>query len=345
MSNAVAIINGVEVFSDKELRSVVNTRVEFADGSWCDVATGQVHCQGPGYLNIGTSTEQEVLKIVEETKNYTARNLEIDGVMADVNVQPHQSDQIEVTISGTASQVKGISVKKSVDAVCITEARGGSGVNVNVWGGSAVAMGTGSSVTIGSNNVVNCGNVRVSGVNITTNGDCSISSGNIFQRFASAFTRSPQSRSVVVTDNCNGLIKITVKLPQGGAVRLEDVFGTSVIGDTDGDLQVEASNGSVQAGRVVNANLEISGVSKINVAEVNGTLDMEVSGCGNIRVNGGKVSKLDIEVSGTGHATFDGAADKAKLEVSGCGSINVASVKNKPKQEVSGVGKIKVGNW
>jgi hypothetical protein len=38
----VATINGVEVYSNKRVRSAVNTRVTFVDGSWCDVATGHM---------------------------------------------------------------------------------------------------------------------------------------------------------------------------------------------------------------------------------------------------------------------------------------------------------------
>lgn len=55
MLKLVAEINGQKVFSDKRPTSIVNTRVTFSDGSWCDVATGQVVNQGKGAINIGSS--------------------------------------------------------------------------------------------------------------------------------------------------------------------------------------------------------------------------------------------------------------------------------------------------
>lgn len=54
----VAKINGVSVHSDMEIRGIKNGRVEFADGSFCDVETGKIHLVGDGTIKMsGRLTE------------------------------------------------------------------------------------------------------------------------------------------------------------------------------------------------------------------------------------------------------------------------------------------------
>ena len=48
-------INGIAVWSDKKgITIIFGTRVDFADGSWCDVGTGEIfHAEGePGTILI-----------------------------------------------------------------------------------------------------------------------------------------------------------------------------------------------------------------------------------------------------------------------------------------------------
>lgn len=49
----VATINGVAVYSDKQLTGIKGTRIDFADGSCCDVLTNTTVNNGPGDIQIG----------------------------------------------------------------------------------------------------------------------------------------------------------------------------------------------------------------------------------------------------------------------------------------------------
>lgn len=51
--NEVIRLNGIPVYSDKSIQSIDGTRVTFSDGSWCDVATGEVVNKGSRYMGSG----------------------------------------------------------------------------------------------------------------------------------------------------------------------------------------------------------------------------------------------------------------------------------------------------
>lgn len=57
MSGLIANINGKKVYSDKIVDSIVNARITFTDGSWCDAVIGQIVNKGPGYINIDSPEE------------------------------------------------------------------------------------------------------------------------------------------------------------------------------------------------------------------------------------------------------------------------------------------------
>lgn len=327
MSQLVASINGKKVYSDKAVDSIVNTRITFADGSWCDVATGQIVNKGPGYVNIGSPEEGASEKVTEGPKTYSARNLEVRDVVADLDVQVHQASNVEVTIVGPASEVKGIRVNQQGDTVVI-EGEGGEATG----GGVTIISGRGSSVTrVGR---IRGASVVIGGGTIIRRGGGSIIAGDIVG-----------GQNVVITGNGENQTKITVKVPKGSAVNLSGVSGNSVVGDTDGTLQVNTSDGNVNAGRVSNATLSVQGSSDINIREVNGVLTISIMGSGDVRVDSGKVSALAINVMGSGDATFNGQAETATLTVMGSGDIRVANVKNRPSKNVMGSGSIRVSNW
>ncbi len=327
MSQLVAKINGREVYSDKEVDSIDKTRVKFKDGSWCDVDTGQIVNKGPGYISIGSPEESVSEKVTEGPMIYSARNLEVRGVLADLDVRVHQEPNVKVTIVGPASEVKTIRVNHQGDTVIIE----GEGDEVT-GGGVTIISGRGSSVT-------RVGRIR--------GGSVLIGRGTIIRRGGGSIIAEGivGGQNVVITGNGENQTKITVEVPKGAAVNLSGVSGNSVIGDTDGTLQVNASDGSVNAGRVANATLSVQGSSDINVREVNGVLTISIMGSGDVRVDGGKVNALIINVMGSGDASFNGQAETATLTVMGSGNIQVANVKNRPSKKVMGSGNIQVANW
>lgn len=307
MAQPVVTINRKAVYSDKRMSNVVNSRVTFSDGSWCDVATGEVVNKGPGYINIGAPvTAGSGEKTTYGPKLFSTQTLHVSNVNADVEVVIIGGDEMSLIIDGIKSEVDAIEVNASGGALSIQGKAGVSDVQTTniVFGGS-------SSISI-SNGTVNIGR-----------GSFSIS-----------------------TSEAKNDTKITVGVPKGSAVHVGGVRGNVVIGDTEGPLQANVVGAcDVKAGKVGIAALSIRGSGDISVDSVNGSLMMNVQGSGDILVRNGSVNQLSVNVMGSGDARFDGEATEANLSVMGSGDIAVKYVKNKPVTNVMGSGRIGVGNW
>lgn len=310
-------INGIKVFSDKEVSCVSNTRVDFADGSWCDVSTGRVVNIGSGYINIGSKkrfpTEEMVVdkETIEGPKVYPVRNLKISEIFAKVEVQVHQADNVEITIIGSADEVKNINVNQQDNTLVVkgknkgdTKRRGISIVSQN------------SNINISRLTVIGDGN-------FVCNGNVSITSCGQSER---------------------DQMKIIVKVPKGASVNLSEISGNLLVGDTEGFLSVSTSgNNKVSVGRVASATLTTEGSSTIDVLDVRpNILIIKAEGSGKIQVNDGKVEKLNIEVCGSGKGYFFGQAQTAELVAEGSGNILVDVVLGNLSKESRGSGRIKV---
>jgi len=199
----VANINGKKVFSDKQVASIINTRVTFTDGSWCDVATGEVVNKGQGFINIGSSAEESGEKITVGPKTFSANALEVRDIIADLDVQVHQANTIEVIIVGPANEVKNIHIKQEGNTVVVEgedgEASGADVTIISGRGGSFTRVGriSGSGVVIG-------GSIR----------GTSIISGDVVF-----------GRNVIISGGGENLTKVTVKVPKGASLNLSDIEG------------------------------------------------------------------------------------------------------------------------
>jgi hypothetical protein len=103
----VAVINGKPVYSDKQVADIVNTRINFTDGSWCDVGTGEVVNRGPGSIVVG-DLDGEVDEAITGPERFTARSLELRNLDADVRVEVHSSNTLDVLFEGFESGVAAI---------------------------------------------------------------------------------------------------------------------------------------------------------------------------------------------------------------------------------------------
>lgn len=310
----VATINGKEIYSDKLVNSIVNTRVAFTDGSWCDVATGEVVNRGSGYINIGAPSRNDGEKATFGQKAYNATALDVQDVEADVDIQPINGLEMRVTINGLKSAVEDVDVRLQDNTVVM---RGKQNGGTHVRGANVIISGSGGSISVGGS-VVSIGGRRIVAGHST----------------------------VVMSGAGESDTKVTVGIPKGSAVKVVGVQGKVIIGDTDGALHASVLGcDNIKAGKVRDATLSVRGSGNIYVDAVNGNLSMNIKGSGNILVRGGSVGVLNANIMGSGDARFNGEAVDANLSVMGSGDIDVASVKNKPNKTVMGHGDINVGNW
>lgn len=303
----MTVINGVVIDSNKQISSIVNTRVNFTDGSWCDVTTGQVVNKGGGYINIGGGQMENGIQDIEVfgPRTYLANALEIQSVSAEVDIQPINGNDMTVTIKGQKSSIENISVENIGGTLTIK-----SKENNRRKGGISIS---GNCVSIGGS---------VSGIVMRGN--------NIF----------------VGNGGNEADVKISIGVPKGSSVSISGIDGNVNIGDTLGSFVANVLGGNdVKAGCVGSATISVQGSGDVDVKSVKDSLAISIQGSGDVVVRGGSVQSLNINVMGSGDARFKGKAISANLSVMGSGDVDVNYVENRPVKNIMGSGDINVGNW
>ncbi len=310
----VANVNGIKVYSNKNLSGVSNTRLSFSDGSWCDVSTGEVFNNGSGFISIGKAPQGATTSAETKTwgpESYQTNALQISGVGADVNVEPHDGGQIVVEMTGPESEIEDIRVREQNGTLVIESEDSGSSrdavfQNIQIGrGGGGISMSMG----------------RTSGSVV------SISGGNIS----------------VSSGGSKNSTQIKVKVPRGTPTSFSGVQGNLYVGDTEGNLNLSIQGGwDANIGRVGDASVSVQGSGDVNVSHVDGALSVSIQGSGDVKVRGGGISSLSANVMGSGDVKVGGTCQTASLNVMGSGDIDVAHSMNKPVKNAMGSGDIKV---
>lgn len=306
-------VNNKEVRSDKQMSGIVNSTINFTDGSWCNVDTNQVfNNTGKGFIIIdggplgenGKGSQDELTTV--GPKNYKVKILDIQNLNANVDIQPTEGNDVTLIIIGLKPDVEKINISEKNETLSLISLRS-----------------TGSS---SSKNIIFGSVMNISGSFHLGDGGVSINS---------------------VTTNDDSNTKISIGIPKGLSVKISGVEGNVVVGDIECSLNAIVKGATkMKIGKVLDSMFMIQGSGDIIAKSVNGNnLSMTVQGSGDIKVNGGHVTNLNVDVNGSGDIKFKGEAENANLTVMGSGDIDVSFVKNSPNKSIMGCGEINVGNW
>ncbi len=313
-------VNGKKVYSDKTIKSIIGTRINYTDESWCDVETGEVVNNGRGSISFGAPIGKTSKKETIE-KSFKASMLKITALCADVDILAGRDPQlIEIKAKGPASIVKNIDISENEGVLYVKGKSGIGSEGINI-------MSSKGSISIGGST---SRGIYMSGGNITISDGCGISGNNI-----------SIGGSAIGNET-----KITISVPKGTAIDVSDISGQVNIGDTEGKLRASVRGGNkINAGQMKDTALSLQGGGDIRVQEVNGDLTAQIAGSGDIRIKQGNVTTLNATITGSGDIKFGGKAENAILAVTGSGDIQVAYVKNRPITNIVGSGDIDVDNW
>ncbi|MDZ5647428.1 GIN domain-containing protein [Nitrospirillum sp. BR 11828] len=162
--------------------------------------------------------------------------------------------------------------------------------------------------------------------------------------------------------NDRDFMKVSITLPAGTSLAIDDFVGDLTAGDLNADLAIgDLHSGSVTVGRVQSAaldvtgsgnisvgdiakavsveikgsgkvrtgktngevSLEISGSGNVDMASVNGAVSAEIHGSGNVTIHAGKADPLSVDIAGSGDFTLDGVATNQSISQHGSGQVRI----------------------
>ena len=297
----IACVNGKTVSSDKQMSSIVNTRITFTDGSWCNVSTGEVHNVGPGYITIGgPETNSDTKRVTEGPKQVSASALEIRGVVANVHVDTHRNDDIEYIVTGTTDQIKAIrATVRDTTLVLEDDGSSSSGGGITIVGGDII---TGSIFRRGNmTTVISSGNGGTDTVNITIRvpQGTPVKANRVLGNVVIGDTDGPLTIDTQGSHSTHAgrITSAQVTVQGSGSVHIQEANGT-VIATVQGSGDIEIKDGSMPSliatvqgsgdinvgGSATTANLTVMGSGDIQVTHVQHRPIKSVVGSGDIRV-------------------------------------------------------------
>jgi hypothetical protein len=130
--------------------------------------------------------------------------------------------------------------------------------------------------------------------------------------------------------------RLKVSQTGSGATRTGAAGGATLSTTGSGAIATGAVTGPVAA-----MNL---GSGDIDIAKVNGALNVRIAGSGKVRVAAGSVSTMQASIAGSGDVTLNGVAGSLNASVMGSGDVRVARVTGPVSQSVMGSGVIRIGS-
>jgi hypothetical protein len=135
-------------------------------------------------------------------------------------------------------------------------------------------------------------------------------------------------------------LTIRVTVPRGADVDVESLVGDATIGDTQGNLRLEAAATRARIGRVASANIEIGGSGRVDIASVTGTLKLDVGGSG--KISTGPIGNLRADLAGSGDAQFGPINGGMDLDIAGAADVSAVRVNGPTKITIAGSGSVRI---
>lgn len=140
----------------------------------------------------------------------------------------------------------------------------------------------------------------------------------------------------------HGNLFIRVTVPRGASVNVDDLVGDVTIGDTMGDLRLDAAATKAHIGRVASAKISIGGSGRVEIASVANELQLDSGGSGKLYV--GSAGSVRATLAGSGDAQFGPIAGGLHLDIAGSGDVTAARVNGPVTIEIAGSGNVKISD-
>ena len=104
-----------------------------------------------------------------------------------------------------------------------------------------------------------------------------------------------------------------------------------------------AGSGDISVGATRDLTVNIAGSGDITAARVDGPVEANIAGSGNVLVRGGNAGHVEANIAGSGDVRIEAAASTVEASIMGSGDVHVRSVSGRIDQSAMGSGRIIVG--
>lgn len=144
-----------------------------------------------------------------------------------------------------------------------------------------------------------------------------------------------------MNSNKPGQLQITIVIPRGTPIDVEETAGNVAIGNTMGPLKFSVQGYTESSvGQVTSAKLDMAGSGKLFVAGVSGDAEVDTAGSGNIRI--GDVGRVKAEIAGSGSISVGNVMTGTNVEIAGSGDFSAANVRGPVDASIAGSGSVTI---
>lgn len=134
---------------------------------------------------------------------------------------------------------------------------------------------------------------------------------------------------------------MTLTIPAGSSLTLDDAVTIASIGDLEGDIFIERGYVEAEIGDVENADIDVIGPGDVSVGHVRDTLNAGVGGSGDFEALSARTAALSV--GGSGDVLVGSIRGATKINVGGSGDVEVGDVSGPLDASVAGSGDVSVG--
>ncbi len=178
------------------------------------------------------------------------------------------------------------------------------------------------------------------GVQITATGDDFFTSRLSFNQSGDQAEIRMEDLSYNSNQNLQTL-KLTVTVAPGTDLSIDDLIGDASIGDLQAPVAIAAIAGDIIVGAVTTASIETSGSADISITEVTGSLSLDTSGSGEVKV--GRAGATSLTISGSGDANIGQVGGSLGIDLSGSANVTVGNVNGAVAVSISGSSDVYIG--
>lgn len=140
----------------------------------------------------------------------------------------------------------------------------------------------------------------------------------------------------------NPRLTVHLTVPRHANVDVDDMIGDATIGDTEGPLSFGAVATKARIGKVGPAKISLAGSGRVDIAQVNGDLSLDIAGSGKITT--GSTGSVKADLAGSGDAVLGNINGGVNLDIAGSGSFTATRVNGPVHVDIAGAGNVKIAS-